>query len=573
MLTATARRWVFPAPPDPVRVDRIARELRLPAALSRLLVHRGFGEPDLAREFLRPHAGHIHPPLEMAGMAEAVERIVRAIRAGETILVHGDYDVDGICATAVFVRALRRMGAKAEPFVPHRIQDGYDLSEAGIREAQRVGAALILTGDCGVVAHEAVRRACSVGIDVIVTDHHTPGPTLPECVAVVDPNRPDCPYPDKSLAGVGVAWKVCCAVADAVGWPREKLNAYLDLVAVATVADLAPLTGENRALVRWGLRVLPETPNPGLRALLRTTGLAGKEVSAAQVGYVLAPRINAVGRMGEALEGVRLLLTDDEREAERIAISLEAENRARQAVDGETLREAMEDLERWFDPDRHWGVVLAQEGWHPGVIGIVASRVVERIHRPTVMIALNGREDGKGSARSIPGFHLHEAMTACSEHLVRFGGHRMAAGCSIRPERVAGFREAFDAHAHAVLRPEQLIPEVRIDLEVELHHADDALARMLRHAGPFGMGNATPVFATRGVGVAGPPKVVGERHLKLTLASHGRTIDAIGFGMADRGGEPWLDGGPVDVAYKLEENHYNGRTSIQAKLVDLRPAE
>lgn len=573
MLTATARRWVFPAPPDPVRVDRIARELRLPAALSRLLVHRGFGEPDLAREFLRPHAGHIHPPLEMAGMAEAVERIVRAIRAGETILVHGDYDVDGICATAVFVRALRRMGAKAEPFVPHRIQDGYDLSEAGIREAQRVGAALILTGDCGVVAHEAVRRACSVGIDVIVTDHHTPGPTLPDCVAVVDPNRPDCPYPDKSLAGVGVAWKVCCAVADAVGWPREKLNAYLDLVAVATVADLAPLTGENRALVRWGLRVLPETPNPGLRALLRTTGLAGKEVSAAQVGYVLAPRINAVGRMGEALEGVRLLLTDDEREAERIALSLEAENRARQAVDGETLREAMEELERWFDPDRHWGVVLAQEGWHPGVIGIVASRVVERIHRPTVMVALNGREDGKGSARSIPGFHLHEAMTVCSEHLVRFGGHRMAAGCSIRPERVAGFREAFDARAHAVLRPEQLIPEVRIDLEVELHHADDALARMLRHAGPFGMGNATPVFATRGVGVAGPPKVVGERHLKLTLASHGRTIDAIGFGMADRGGEPWLDGGPVDVAYKLEENHYNGRTSIQAKLVDLRPAE
>ena len=573
MLTATARRWVFPAPPDPVRVDRIARELRLPAALSRLLVHRGFGEPDLAREFLRPHAGHIHPPLAMAGMAEAVERIVRAIRDGETILVHGDYDVDGICSTAVFVRALRRMGAKAEPFVPHRIQDGYDLSEAGIREAQRVGASLILTGDCGVVAHDAVRRACSLGIDVIVTDHHTPGPTLPDCVAVVDPNRPDCPYPDKSLAGVGVAWKVCCAVADAVGWPREKLNAYLDLVAVATVADLAPLTGENRALVRWGLRVLPETPNPGLRALLRTTGLAGKEVSAAQVGYVLAPRINAVGRMGEALEGVRLLLTDDEREAERIAISLEAENRARQAVDGETLREAMEDLERWFDPDRHWGVVLAQERWHPGVIGIVASRVVERIHRPTVMIALNGRDDGKGSARSIPGFHLHEAMTACSEHLVRFGGHRMAAGCSIRPEHVAGFREAFDAHAHAVLRPEQLIPEVRIDLEVELHHADDSLARMLRHAGPFGMGNATPVFATRGVGVAGPPKVVGERHLKLTLAAHGRTIDAIGFGMADRAGEPWLDGGPVDVAYKLEENHYNGRTSIQAKLVDLRPAE
>jgi single-stranded-DNA-specific exonuclease len=573
MLTAAARRWVFPPSPDPARVDRISRELRLPPALCKLLVHRGFGEPAAARDFLRPHAGQLHPPLAMAGMADAVERIVRAIRGGETILVHGDYDVDGICSTAVFVRALGKMGALAVPFVPHRIQDGYDLSEAGIREAVRVGAKLILTGDCGVMAHAAVRRACELGIDVIVTDHHTPASTLPDCVAVVDPNRPDCAYPDKSLAGVGVAWKVCCAVADAVGYPREKLNAYLDLVAVATVADLAPLTGENRALVRWGLRVLPETPNPGLRALLRTTGLMGREVSAAQVGFVLAPRINAVGRMGEAREGVRLLLTDDEREAEAIAVSLEAENRARQAADVETLRQAMDGLERWFDPDRHWGIVLAADGWHPGVIGIVASRVVERIHRPTVMIALSGREDGKGSARSIPGFHLYEAMRACSEHLTRFGGHRMAAGCSIRPENVDAFRDAFDAYAHGVLRPEQLVPEVRIDLEVELHHADDSLARMLRHAGPFGASNPTPVFATRRVATAGPPKVVGDRHLKLTLAAHGRTMDAIGFGMAERGTEPWLDGGPLDVAFKLEENHYNGRTSIQAKLVDLRPAE
>jgi single-stranded-DNA-specific exonuclease len=574
MLTATERRWVFPALPDEVRVERIARELRLPPALCRLLVHRGFGEPGAVREFLRPHPGQIHPPLAMAGMADAVERIVRAIRSGETILVHGDYDVDGICSTAVFVRSLRMMGAKAQPFVPHRLQDGYDLSEAGIREAQAIGAGLILTGDCGIVAHEAVRRACSLGIDVVVTDHHTPGPTLPDCVAVVDPNRVDCPYPDKSLAGVGVAYKVCCAVADAVGFPAERLQAFLDLVAVATVADLAPLTGENRALVRWGLRVLPQTPNPGLRALLRTTGLAGKgEISAAQVGYVLAPRINAVGRMGEARDGVRLLLTDDDREADAIAWSLEAENRLRQAADAETLRQAMDGLERWFDPDRHWGVVLASEGWHPGVIGIVASRVVERIHRPTVLIALNGAEDGKGSARSIPGFHLYEAMRACSEHLTRFGGHRMAAGCSIRPERVDDFRDAFDAHAHAVLRPELLVPEVRIDLEVELRQADDSLARMLRHAGPFGPGNPTPVFSTRGVVAAAPPRVVGDRHLKLTLASHGSTMEAIGFGMAGLGGEPWVAGGPMDVAFKLEENHWNGRTSLQAKIVDLRPAE
>jgi single-stranded-DNA-specific exonuclease len=367
---------------------------------------------------------------------------------------------------------------------------------------------------------------------------------------------------------------VCCAVADALGFPAERLHAFLDLVAVATIADLASLTGENRALVRWGLKILPQTPNPGLRALIRITGLLGKEeISASQVGYVLAPRINAVGRMGEARDGVRLLLTDDEREAESIANVLELDNRARQAVDADTLRQAMDSLERWFDPERHWGVVLAEEGWHPGVIGIVASRVVERIHRPTVLIALSGRDEGKGSARSIPGFHLHEAMRACSGHLTRFGGHRMAAGCSIRPERVDDFRDAFEAHAHEVLVPEQLVPEVRIDLEVELRHADDALARMLRHAGPFGMGNPTPVFAARGVVAAAPPRIVGERHLKLTLASHGSTMEAIGFNLAELGGESWLAEGTLDVAFKLEENHWNGRTSLQAKIVDLRPAE
>jgi single-stranded-DNA-specific exonuclease len=573
-MLAPARRWVFPTPPDEARVDRISRELRLPPALCRLLVQRGFGEPDSVRDFLRPHAGHIHAPSRLAGMGDAVARIVRARDAKETVLIHGDYDVDGICSTALFVRAFRMMGIDARPFVPHRLQDGYDLSEAGIRAAREIGATLIVTGDCGIVAHEAVDRARELGIDVVVTDHHTPGATLPNAAAVVNPNRADCGYPDKSLAGVGVAYKLCCAVADAVGFPAERLHAFLDLVAVATIADLAPLTGENRALVRWGLKILPQTPNPGLRALLATTGLAGKpDITAAQIGYVLAPRINAVGRMGTALDGVRLLLTDDPREAEAIARALEGENRSRQTVDGETLKQALEMLDREFDAERDWAVVLAQEGWHPGVIGIVASRVVERIHRPTVMIALAGGEDGKGSARSIPGFDLYEAMRACSGYLTRYGGHRMAAGCGIRAERVDAFRAALNEHAHAVLRPEHLVPEVRIDLELELHHATDALARMLRHAGPFGAGNATPVFASRRVGVVGYPKVVAEKHLKLTLGAQGRSIDAIGFNMAERTREPWMSGGPLDVAFKLEEHVFNGRASLQAKLVDLRPAE
>jgi single-stranded-DNA-specific exonuclease len=572
-LLAAARRWVFPAAPDAAAVDRLCRELRLPAPLCRLLVHRGYGETEAARGFLRPHAGHIHPPAQLAGMGDAVARLRRAIEGGETILVHGDYDVDGICSTALFVRALRMMGAKAEPFVPHRLVDGYDLSEAGVQKAAQIGATVILTGDCGIVAHDAVRRARAAGIDVVVTDHHTPGPELPDAAAVVNPNRADCGYPDKGLAGVGVAFKVCCALADEIGFPRERLNSFLDLVAVATIADIAPLRGENRALVRWGLKVLRDTPNPGLRALLRVTGLAEKaEITANQVGFVLAPRINAVGRMGEALRGVRLLLTDDPREAEQIAHTLESENRWRQSVEGQTLKEALAALELAYDPDRDYGLVLASEGWHPGVIGIVASRMVERLHRPTVMIALDEHGEGKGSARSIGAFDLYDAIRGCAEHLVRFGGHRMAAGCSIRRERVDAFRDAFNARAREVLREEDLVPEVRIDLEMELRHADHEMVRMLRHAGPFGAGNATPVFAVRGVAVA-ESKVVGQGHLKMTLDAYGARLDAIGFGMGERSQEPGFGAGPMDVAFKLEENHYNGRTTVQARLVDFRPAE
>lgn len=567
------RRWIVSPLPDPAAVDRLSAELRLPAPLCRLLVQRGYGEAEAARGFLRPGPAHIHAPAQLAGIGDAVARLRRAIQARETILVHGDYDVDGICATALYVRALRMMGAVALPFVPHRVQDGYDLSDAGIRAATQCGATLILTGDCGIVAHDAVLRARAAGVDVIVTDHHTPGDTLPDAVAVINPNRHDCGYPYKGLAGVGVAWKVCCALAEETGFPQDRLVGFLDLVAIATIADVAPLSGENRALVRWGLKVLRETPNPGLRALLRVTGLAEKgEVTASQVGYQLAPRLNAVGRMGEAQQGVRLLLTDDPSEADRIAQALESDNRWRQSVEGETLRDALLEVERDYDPDEHYGLVLAREGWHPGVIGIVASRLVERLHRPVVMIAIDADGEGKGSARSISRFHLYEAMRDCAEHLVRFGGHRVAAGCSIRRERVDGFREAFQARARASLSEDDLVPEVRIDLELELRHADHDLVRMLRHAGPFGAGNATPVFAARGVGIVGNPRVVGTGHLKLTLGAYGTTLDAIGFGMGARKEEPGFGAGPMDVAFKLEENVYNGRTTVQARLVDLRPS-
>jgi single-stranded-DNA-specific exonuclease len=568
-----ARRWVIPPPPPREAVESLSRTLSLPPILCGVLASRGYADAEAARNYLRPHPGQLHSPALLAGIGDAVGRLSRAVRDRETILVHGDYDVDGICATALYVRALRMMGARAEAFVPHRLNDGYDLTGAGIRAAQAVDARLILTGDCGIVAHEAVDAAMALGIDVVVTDHHTPGPTLPAATAVVNPNRPDCGYPDKGLAGVGVAYKVCCALAGELGFPPGKLSCFLDLVAVATIADLAPLTTENRALVRWGLSILPDTPNPGLRALLAVTGLADRgALSAGQVGYVLAPRINAVGRMGEALRGVRLLLTDDPGEARTIAATLEEENRWRREVDGGTLRDAMEMLEAGYDAERDRGVVLASDRWHPGVIGIVASRVVEQIHRPTVLVAL-GREEGKGSARSVPGFHLYEAMRACSVHLLRFGGHRAAAGCSILTSSLEAFREHFDAHAREHLTAEQLVPEVRIDLEVALAEVDAGLYRLLKHAAPFGVGNPTPVFAARRIRLAGAPRVVGSEHLRMTLSAADARLEAIGFGMAGRITELKGSAGAIDVAFRLEENSWKGRTELQAKLLDIRPAE
>lgn len=553
----------------------LAAALSLPLPLCRLLVQRGHGSDGEARTFLRPRLDQLLDPFLLTDMDRAVERIGRALDAGETILVHGDYDVDGICAAALYARVLRRLGGRVEVFVPHRLEDGYDLGEGGVRRAVEVGAGLILTGDCGIVAHEAVAAAAAAGIDVVVTDHHTPGATLPPAVAVVNPARLDGGYPKAVLAGTGVAFKVCEALVRRRGVDDSWLWYHLDLVALATVADLVPLTGENRVLTRLGLRILRETGSAGLDALLREAQLGGREeLSAGQVSHVLAPRLNAVGRIDDAALGARLLLSDDTAEAEFIAARLGELNRERQDLDRATLKEALALLEQDYDPAADRVVVLAGEGWHPGVIGIVASRVVERIHRPAVLIALNGASGrARGSARSIRGFHLYEALAACAEHLGRFGGHRAAAGLDIEPSRIPAFRRALNAHAHAVLRPEDLVPELVVDLEVPIPEATAELHRYMRYLGPFGVGNPTPVFLARGVGVHGYPRVVGRDHLRIDLVQGGVRLEAIGFRMAERAGE--LDGGRarLDVAYQLIENRWNGRSRLQAKLVDLRPAE
>ncbi|MEX0911891.1 MAG: single-stranded-DNA-specific exonuclease RecJ [Gemmatimonadota bacterium] len=574
--TAARPIWRPVEAPDSGVVQALAAELRLPDTICALLAQRGYHSADGARAFLRPHAGQLGSPGSLAGMADAVARLEQAIGRSETVLVHGDYDVDGICSTALLVRAFGMMGLRAAPFIPHRLRDGYDLTAAGVHAAHAAGATLIVTADCGIVANEAVRMANAAGIDVIVTDHHTPGPALPPALAVINPSRPDCDYPGKGLSGAGVAFKLIDALAEKISFPRERLAAFLDLVALATIADLAPLTSENRALVRWGLKVMQRTPNPGLRALIRSCRLdEGAEVTAGQIGFILAPRINAAGRMGDAMRAVRLLLTSDPGEAESLAAELEAENRRRRKLDEETLAEALEMLERDFDPQRDRGVVLASERWHPGVIGIVASRVVERIHRPTILIAL-GADEGKGSGRSIPGFHLQKALVDCAGHLIRFGGHRAAAGCSIDPDRVESFRAAFDRTAREALPESALVPQLRVDAEIPLAEAGRELVGLLDHFAPFGIGNPTPVFASYGVRLAVPPRIVGRGHLKLTLSADDSRLEAIGFDMAERIDE--CSAPRLDVAFKLEENSWRGRDgklrqSVQARLVDLRAAD
>lgn len=561
--------WSLPGEPEDGAVATLAEALDLPRALCGLLAARGWAEPAGARRFLRPLLDHLHPPTGLTDASAAADRLLEAVERQETILVHGDYDVDGVAAAALLTRWLRELGGRVVPFVPHRIRDGYDLGDAGLEAARRAGARVLLTVDCGIRAHEAVAEAGREGIDVIVTDHHTPGETLPEARAVVNPNRPDCEYPNKGLAGAGVAFKLCQLLAERAGRDPEALWPHLDLVALATVADLVPLEAENRVLVRFGLRALARSSKPGVRALLEVAGLEGKTLEAGHVGFGLAPRINAVGRMGDAADALELLLTEDEDEARRLAASLDQENRSRRQEDERILDEALDLVATEFDPEEQYGVVLASESWHPGVIGIVASRVAERIHRPVVLVALDG-DTGRGSARSIPGFHLYEAVEACGEHLLRFGGHRQAAGMDLRRDAVDDFREAFGREARRRLHGRTLRPDLRVDLELPLCEASDELFRYLRYMGPFGISNPRPVFLSRGVRVAGTPRVVGSGHLKLRMVQDGAILEAIGFRMADRIPVEGLGEGPLEVVYQLRENEYRGRRTLQARLLDIR---
>ncbi len=564
-----------------------------PETVARLLVQRGVRDLATARQLLLPDLAQLTPPEALTDLARAADRLADALRRGERMLVHGDYDVDGICSTALLTRMLTAMGGQVTPFIPNRKTDGYDLGPAGVRAAVEAKAALVLTCDCGTTALGPARELAALGIDLIVTDHHRPQAALPPALAVVNPQREadlDA-RGDRALAAVGVAWKLMAALVqrragDLSNGERAELMALLDdqleLVALATVADVAALVGDNRVFVSEGLKRMGRGPdatgrdrrNLGLRALIRAAGLDDKRLTAGRLGFVVAPRLNAVGRVGSALDGVKLLLATDEGEALDLAATCNRANELRQGMDRRILEEAQRQLER-VDVEASRGLVLHGEGWEPGVIGIVASRVVELTHRPTFMIAVTadgGARVGKGSGRSVPGFDLHAALTACGDLLEKFGGHKAAAGLTIAPENIGAFAERFNAAAAEALQEEQLHPELRPDLELPIDDADATLLAALRFLEPFGMGNPGPVFLSRGVPLRGGPRRVGSDGLKLELDCTRGPREALGWGLAARAAELPRDG-RVDLVYRLEMNEFRNARTLQANILDFRSSE
>jgi single-stranded-DNA-specific exonuclease len=562
-------RWTVAARPDPGATTALAGRLNIPEPLAAILVQRGLGAPDLAKAFLRPDLERLSDPLAWADMERAVELVARAVRAGTPILVHGDYDVDGQCAAALLTRVLRSVGGRVHAFVPHRLRDGYDFGPAGLAMAQRVSAGLIITCDCGISAVEAVRAARAAGIDVIVTDHHLPGDQLPPASAVLDPRRRDCASEDKDLCGAGVAFKLAQALGPALGASPNLPLHFLDYVALATVADVVPLTGENRILVRHGLKMLADSRWTGLRALVEAAGLAGRPVKSGHVGFILAPRLNAAGRIGEPADGLRLLLSDDPAAAAAIARELETLNARRQALDQRILDEAVELTEATLRPEDR-ALVLAADGWHPGVIGIVASRLVERYGRPAFLIGWDG-DTGRGSGRSIAGFDLHRALHRVGTHLEKYGGHSMAAGLTIRRPCYEAFRVAFLEVAGELLGPDDLVPAQRVDLELPLGLVSEELEKLMRYLEPCGPGNPAPVFGVRGARAVGARRV-GTNHLRFTLDDGSGVLPAIGFQWADAVPDAWL-AQPLDVAFRLERDEWQGRTTLQARVASLAPSE
>jgi single-stranded-DNA-specific exonuclease len=563
----SGKRWIV-REQDAERIASLARVLDVSPTVAALLLSRGCDDEQAARSFLKPSYDQLHDPDLMLGMSAAVPRLLRAIEQGERILVYGDYDVDGTTGTAVLLRALNLLGAKTGFHVPHRFTEGYGIQQAALQRAVAEGYKLAISVDCGIRAHDPLYWARDNGLDVIITDHHLPdaGEGVPPAYAVLNPNQKGCGYPDKNLAGVGVAFKLVDALFRRQG-RQSQVNAFLKIVAIGTVADVARLTGENRTIVALGLKDLPKATNPGLRALMEVAG-CGEGMTAYDIGFRLGPRINAAGRMDAARAVVELFGTRDMDEARRLALHLDSRNRERKEVQQQIVALAIAELESAAgEPANSYVAVIAGEGWQRGVIGIAASKIAERINRPCVVLSIDG-EVAHGSGRSIEPYHLLNGLTECADLFEKFGGHSHAAGITIRPERISEFRRRLNEHAAACLTAEDLQPCVYLDAELPTQEITFELIGELNALEPFGAGNARPVFLARNLCILSEPRLIGQRHLKMSVAGpKGRPLETIFWNGAER----MADVKPgVDMAYTIETSNWTGETFLQLSVQDVR---
>ncbi|HET9478780.1 MAG TPA: single-stranded-DNA-specific exonuclease RecJ [Pyrinomonadaceae bacterium] len=547
----------------------LARVLGVSPILAALLINRGYADECAARAFLSPTYDQLHEPYLMLGMREAVARLKRAIETREPILIYGDYDVDGTTGTAILLRALKLLGARAGFHIPHRFTEGYGIQQPALERAFAGGYKLVVSVDCGIRAHEPLYWARDNGLDVIITDHHLPDEDegAPPAFAVLNPNQAGCEYPDKNLAGVGVAFKLVHALFREYG--REaQVAAFMKVVAIGTVADVAKLIGENRTIVAIGLKDLARAANPGLKALIDVAGCGdGKGMTAYDLGFRLGPRINAAGRMDAASAVVELFDTRDSAEARRLAEHLDARNEERKTVQQQIIDLALAEL---GDGPEARVAVIEGSGWHRGVIGIAASKIAERLNRPCVVLSVDG-DVAHGSGRSIEAYHLLNGLTACADLFEKFGGHSHAAGITIRPERIAEFRRRLNEHAASCLTAEDLEHSVAIDLELPAEKVTFQLARELEALEPFGAGNPRPVFATRNLRCLSEPVVLKDRHLKLRLAGpQNRPLEAVWWNCIETAGQTPEVNGSIELAYALELNAWNDEYRMQLSVVDLR---
>ena len=557
--------------PNQNTVSSVKKAFRTSEVIARVLANRNILNPNLARPFFTPNLDMLHNPYLMQDMDKAVERVLKNIKSGKPIMVFGDYDVDGTTGAAALYLAFQKFGADVTYYIPDREKEGYGLSYHGIEIAKDNGIDLIITCDCGINAFEQVDFANEQNIDIIITDHHTTDTELPKAHAILNPKREDCDYPFKGLCGGGVAFKLITAIGNKLNMPLTDYEEIIPLITLGIAADVVPIKDENRVLVHHGLNILKNLEKPGLKTLLELAGLKG-HVSVGQLVFSIAPRINAAGRLGDANRAVELLVTDDQDKARLLAKELDNENKRRQMIQQAVVDEALLKVNAEADLKNENALVLANAGWHPGVVGIVASKIKEEFNRPTIIIALeNG--SGKGSARSVAGFDLYEALTACKTHLDGYGGHPMAAGLTLSNQKLEDFKKAFIDFANERLTKENLQATLTLDSEMALQDITPRFMEFLDKLSPYGPGNMRPKFAIRNVEIAGVPKVIGKtgEHIRFKIKQGLKSYPAVGFGLSNKY-EMLITGQPVDIACVVETNEWQGNTSIQMNVRDIKRA-